>query len=113
MSRRSAPFVAPSYIDDPISSEGKKHAKALLSTLQEDIASFRDEQFPPDILRQVRDMPIYEGNIAEVKPISSVGIICLSAPWRFILRPTYRQIICHYQPALRYRNLSIMFKGYI
>ena len=66
MSRRSAPFVAPSHIDDPISAEGKKHAKALLSTLQEDIASFRDEQFPPDILRQVRDMPIYEGNIAEV-----------------------------------------------
>ncbi|WP_250163086.1 hypothetical protein [Psychrobacter sp. WY6] len=67
MSRRSAPFVAPSHIDDPISAEGKKHAKALLSTLQEDIASFRDEQFPPDILRQVRDMPIYEGNIAEVQ----------------------------------------------
>ena len=67
MSRRSAPFVAPSYIVDPISSEGKKHAKALLSTLQEDIASFRDEQFPPDILRQIRDMPIYEGNLAEVQ----------------------------------------------
>ena len=67
MSRRSAPFVAPSHIDDPISAEGKKHAKALLSTLQEDIASFRDEQFPPDILRQIRDMPIYEGNIAEVQ----------------------------------------------
>lgn len=67
MSRRSAAFVAPSYIDDPISKEGKKHAKALLSTLQEDIASFRDQQFPPDILRQIRDMPIYEGNLAEVQ----------------------------------------------
>ncbi|WP_198331852.1 hypothetical protein [Psychrobacter aquimaris] len=67
MSRRSAPFVAPSYIDAPISAEGKKHAKVLLSTLQEDIASFRDEQFPPDILRQIRDMPIYEGNLAEVQ----------------------------------------------
>jgi hypothetical protein len=67
MSRRSAPFVAPSYIDDPISAEGKKHAKVLLSTLQEDIASFRNEQFPPDILRQIRDMPIYEGNLAEVQ----------------------------------------------
>ena len=66
MSRRSAAFVAPSYIDDPISKEGKKHAKVLLSTLQEDIASFRDEQFPPDILRQIRDMPIFEGNLAEV-----------------------------------------------
>lgn len=67
MSRRSAPFVAPSYLDDPISVEDKKHAKALLSTLQEDIANFRNEQFPPDILRQIRDMPIYEGNIAEVQ----------------------------------------------
>ena len=66
MSRRSAAFVAPNYIDDPISKEGKKHAKVLLSTLQEDIASFRDEQFPPDILRQIRDMPIFEGNLAEV-----------------------------------------------
>lgn len=67
MSRRSAAFVAPTYIDDPLSKEGKKHAKVLLSTLQEDIASFRDTQFPPDILRQVRDMPIYEGNLAEVQ----------------------------------------------
>ncbi|MGP4953404.1 hypothetical protein ACTXGO_14640, partial [Psychrobacter sp. T6-1] len=67
MSRRSAPFVAPDYIDDPVSKDGKKQSKALLSTLQEDISSFRDEQFPPDILRQVRDMPIYEGNLAEVQ----------------------------------------------
>ena len=67
MSRRSAPFVAPSYIDDPISKDGKKHAQVLLSTLQEDIARFRDAQFPPDILRQIRDMPIYEGNLAEVQ----------------------------------------------
>ena len=75
MSRRSAPFVAPDYIDSNIegltadsdSNQGKKQAKVLLSTLQEDIASFRNEQFPPDILRQVRDMPIYEGNLAEVQ----------------------------------------------
>ncbi len=67
MSRRSAPFVAPDYIDDPVSKDGKKHAKMLLSTLQEDIANFRHEQFPPDILRQVRDMPIFEGNLAEVQ----------------------------------------------
>ncbi|WP_413518644.1 hypothetical protein [Psychrobacter glacincola] len=67
MSRRSAPFIAPSHIDDPTSTDGKKHAKVLLSTLQEDIASFRDAQFPPDILRQIRDMPIYEGNLAEVQ----------------------------------------------
>ena len=62
MSRRSAPFVAPDYIDDPASKDGKKHAKVLLSTLQEDIANFRNEQFPPDILCQIRDMHIYEGN---------------------------------------------------
>ena len=67
MSRRSAPFVAPSHIDDPTSKDGKKYAKVLLSTLQEDIASFREAQFPPDILRQIRDMPIYEGNLAEVQ----------------------------------------------
>ncbi len=67
MSRRSAPFVAPDYVDNPTSTDGKKHAKVLLSTLQEDIARFRDEQFPPDILRQIRDMPIYEGNLAEVQ----------------------------------------------
>ena len=67
MSRRSAPFVAPEYIDDPVSKDGKKYAKLLLSTLQEDIASFRDEQFPPDILQQIRDMPIYQGNLAEVQ----------------------------------------------
>ncbi len=67
MSRRSAPFVAPDYIDNPTSTDGKKHAKVLLSSLQEDITRFRDEQFPPDILRQIRDMPIYEGNLAEVQ----------------------------------------------
>lgn len=67
MSRRSAAFVAPSHIDDPLSKEGKKHAKVLLSTLQDDIAQFRDAQFPPDILQQVRDMPIFAGNLAEVQ----------------------------------------------
>ena len=44
MSRRSAPFCS-RHIDDPASKDGKKHAKVLLSTLQEDIASFRDECF--------------------------------------------------------------------
>lgn len=71
MSRRSAAFVAPDFIDGQLaeldSKEAKKHAKALLSTLQEDIASFREQQFPPDILRQIRDMPIFEGNLAEVQ----------------------------------------------
>ncbi|PNK61406.1 hypothetical protein [Psychrobacter sp. FDAARGOS_221] len=67
MSRRSAPFVAPEdIIQDPQSSEGKKHAKELLSTLQADIAAFRDDQFPPDILSQIRDLPIYQGNHDEV-----------------------------------------------
>ena len=67
MTRRSAPFVAPDFIDDALSKDGKKQAKALLSTLQEDIARFRDDQFPPDILRQIRDLPIFEGNLAEVQ----------------------------------------------
>ena len=70
MSRRSAPFVAPDLLDNQLdldAKENKKHAKVLLSTLQDDIASFRDQQFPPDILRQIRDMPIYEGNLAEVQ----------------------------------------------
>ncbi len=87
MTRRSAPFVAPDFfslsdLNDLSAStrlEGvdnvnnldtkarKQYAKELLSTLQADIAAFRDEQFPPDILRQVRDMPIYQGNMAEVK----------------------------------------------
>lgn len=67
MSRRSAAFVAPDFIDDPLSKAGKKHAKDLLSSLQEDIARFRDLQFAPDILRQIRDMPIFEGNLAEVQ----------------------------------------------
>ncbi|GAA0317940.1 hypothetical protein [Psychrobacter aestuarii] len=67
MSRRSAAFVAPSDILDPTSKAGKKEAKALLSTLQDDIASFRHAKFPPDILQQVRDMPIFSGNLAEVQ----------------------------------------------
>ena len=67
MTKRSAPFVAPDYIDSPNSKDGKKQAKTLLSTLQADITSFRDEQFPPDILTQIRDMPIYQGNHDEVR----------------------------------------------
>ena len=67
MTRRSAPFVAPDNIDSPSSKEGKKQAKVLLSTLQDDLAAFRDDQFPPDILRQIRDMPIYQGNHDEVR----------------------------------------------
>ena len=67
MTKRSAPFVAPDYIDSPNSKDAKKQAKTLLSTLQADITSFRDEQFPPDILTQIRDMPIYQGNHDEVR----------------------------------------------
>lgn len=66
MSRRSAPFVAPDFIDEPSSTDGKKQAKELLSTLQADIAAFRDDQFPPDILIQLDDMPIFKGNHDEV-----------------------------------------------
>lgn len=68
MSRRSAPFEALNHlIDDPNSKDGIKQAKALLSSLQVDIAKFRHGHFPPQILRQIRDMPIYQGNHDEVK----------------------------------------------
>lgn len=71
MSNRSAPFVAPSLFDDnnnPLDEKNnKKQAKALLSTLQADIAQFRHDFFPPPILRQIEDMPIYMGNRAEVQ----------------------------------------------
>lgn len=69
MSRRSAPFVAPDYLTEHATdaAEQKKQAKELLSTLQADIAEFRHSQFPPDILQQIRDMPIYQGNLAEVQ----------------------------------------------
>lgn len=67
MSRRSAPFVAPDFIDEPTSKDGKKQAKELLSTLQADIAAFRHDQFPPDILTQIDDMPIFKGNADEVR----------------------------------------------
>ncbi len=71
MSNRSAPFVAPSLFDDdnqPLDEKAnKKQVKALLSTLQADIAQFRHDFFPPPILRQIEDMPIYMGNLAEVQ----------------------------------------------
>lgn len=71
MSNRSAPFVAPSLFDDdnnPLDEKNnKKQAKALLSTLQADIAQFRHDFFPPPILRQIEDMPIFMGNRAEVQ----------------------------------------------
>lgn len=113
MSRRSAPFVAPDYIDDPASKDGKKHAKVLLSTLQEDIASFRDEQFPPDILRQIRDMPIFEVILARCELISSAGRAYWTVLRSFILPQICPLIICHYLPASRYRSLSLMCSAYI
>lgn len=71
MSNRSAPFVAPTLTDDnnqPLDDKAnKKQVKALLSTLQADIAQFRDDFFPPPILCQIEDMPIFMGNRAEVQ----------------------------------------------
>lgn len=71
MSQRSAPFVAPPCFDgqnQPLDEKNtKKQGKILLSTLQADIATFRDNYFPPPILQQVADMPIYTGNLAEVQ----------------------------------------------
>lgn len=71
MSQRSAPFVNPYLLDEnnqPLDEKSlKKQGKVLLSTLQADIADFRDTFFPPPILRQVEDMPIYTGNLDEVR----------------------------------------------
>lgn len=71
MSHRSAPFVAPSLFGDdnqPLDEKStKKQTKVLLSTLLADIAQFRDDYFPPPILEQIQDMPIYAGNMDEVK----------------------------------------------
>ncbi len=86
MPRRSAPFVLPDNLDHlmqvhldassnaddievltKLSNTPKKAGKMLLSSLQADIASFRDDQFPPPILTQLRDMPIYYGNLDEVQ----------------------------------------------
>lgn len=84
MSHRSAPFVVPDFHQlsleqynqlelDP-SQAGtldaktqKKHVKALLSTLQADIAQFRADFFPPPTLTQIQDLPIYAGNLASVQ----------------------------------------------
>lgn len=71
MSQRSAPFVLPPLFDEnqqPLDEKSqKKYGKVLLSTLQADIADFRNKFFPPPILQQLADMPIYIGNLAEVQ----------------------------------------------
>ena len=84
MTHRSAPFVAPNLhltqSDGSDNSDNsnpsallvdekahKKQVKLLLSTLQADIAQFRDNFFPPPYLTQIQDLPIYAGNLAEVQ----------------------------------------------
>ncbi len=69
MSHRSAPFVIPEFIDNQCVDEKtqKKQAKALLSTLQADITQFRSNFFPPPILTQIQDLPIYAGDLEEVQ----------------------------------------------
>lgn len=72
MSRRSAPLVLPDELleqnDNTLSdTQKKKQAKVLLSHLQADIMAFRDTHFPPDLLRQIKDLPIYQGNLEEVQ----------------------------------------------
>lgn len=49
----------------PVTPAVKQQAKQLLSVLQADIAEFRHQYFPPDALTQVRDMPIYRGNLKQ------------------------------------------------
>lgn len=71
MSNRSAPFVAPQLFDENQQNydekTNKKQVKVLLSTLLADIAQFRSDFFPPPYLKQIEDMPIYAGNLAEVQ----------------------------------------------
>ncbi|ELA08109.1 hypothetical protein MOMA_06096 [Moraxella macacae 0408225] len=71
MSHRSAPLTIPPLIGENQQTldekSAKKQTKVLLSTLQADIAQFKSSRFPPPILKQVQDMPIYTGNLAEVQ----------------------------------------------
>lgn len=46
--------------------EGKKLDKQLISQLKQDIADFRHTHWPPEYLDQIRDMPIYRGDVDEV-----------------------------------------------
>ena len=85
MIHRSAPFVAPTLPSCGLPADAspellgeaspsttndkaqKKQIKQLLSTLQADIAQFRYDFFPPPLLTQVQELPIFYGNLAEVQ----------------------------------------------
>lgn len=71
MSTRSAPFdpSMSEFIDDGTQSIATQK-RTLLSGLLDDIKQFRDSSFPPAHLEQIRDLPIYKGNIDEVNAYS-------------------------------------------
>ena len=130
MTHRSAPFVAPNLhltqSDGSDNSDNsnpsallvdekahKKQVKLLLSTLQADIAQFRDNFFPPPYLTQIQDLPIYAGNLAEVQSYEQTWQALIDRAKGFILRQDCRLITCHYPQVLRYRSLFIMCKNCI
>lgn len=72
MSVRSAPFNPSSVgFSDNANKSIKKQHRALFSDLLSDIKEFRESRFPPAFLEQVKDMPIYQGNIDTVRAYSS------------------------------------------
>ncbi|MBO6224811.1 MAG: hypothetical protein J6N72_05075 [Psychrobacter sp.] len=68
MSMRSAPFD-PSGLDFDTGGTQSiaTQKRTLFSNLLDDIKQFRDSRFPPALLEQIRDLPIYQGNAATVK----------------------------------------------
>lgn len=68
MSTRSAPFDSSGLgIVSDDNAENKTKNKMLFSELLGSIKQFRDDRLPPPHLEQVRDLPIYQGNMATVK----------------------------------------------
>ena len=67
----SKPRIAPFQSPNAQHAEGKtvdpkKRDKQLISQLKQEIADFRYTHWPPEYLNQIRDMPIYRGDAAEV-----------------------------------------------
>ncbi|WP_290001691.1 hypothetical protein [Faucicola atlantae] len=130
MSHRSAPFVVPDFHQlsleqynqlelDP-SQAGtldaktqKKHVKALLSTLQADIAQFRADFFHHPRSRKSKIYRFMQAIWQACKPISTTGSRYLRALSSFTPRQGCRPTIYHCQLALRFRSLFIMLPSCI
>ena len=64
---RIAKFQSPNTQQtDAKTSDTKKLDKQLISQLKQDIADFRHTHWPPEYLDQIRDMPIYRGDVDEI-----------------------------------------------